>query len=114
MVCQKLEAAAHEVLMYMKINKLSPNEGKTQFLVFGREGARDIKAGEPNVSKSKTAVLLGAIINKTPDWYDHDAVLERELNKKGWNLKQAEKPHPKGSSGWYSTRVFQLQGNVHD
>jgi hypothetical protein len=77
-VCQKLEAAAHKVLMYMKINRLSLNEGKTQFLVFGKEGSRDIKVGEATVSESKTVVLLGATINKTLDWYNHVAVLERE------------------------------------
>jgi hypothetical protein len=70
-VCQKLEAAAHEVLGYVrKINKLSLNEGKTQLQVFGREGARDIKVKEATVWESKMVVIFGATIYKTLDWYD--------------------------------------------
>jgi hypothetical protein len=42
-------------------------KGKTQLLVFGKEGARDIKFGEAIVSESKTAVLLVATIKKTRD-----------------------------------------------
>jgi hypothetical protein len=98
-VCQKLEAAAHKVLMYMNINRFSPNEGKTQFLWFGKEGARDIKVREAIVSESKTAVLLGATINKTLDWYDHFAVLEREHNKRVGILNRLRN---------YSSRFFQL------
>jgi hypothetical protein len=45
-VCQDLEKASEEVLQYMRWNKLSPNEKKTQFLVFHRDGARDIQGGQ--------------------------------------------------------------------
>jgi hypothetical protein len=42
-------------------------------------------------------VLLGATINKTLDWYDHVAVLERELNKRVGILNRLRNHIPRGA-----------------
>jgi hypothetical protein len=79
---EDLEKASEEVLQYMRWNKLSPNEKKTQFLAFHRDGARDIPVGPVCVQESKSAVLLGMMINKKLDWFDHVATLEKELKQR--------------------------------
>jgi hypothetical protein len=53
----------HVVLHRMRVF-LYVNKKKTQFLVFHRDGARDIQVGTVCVQESKSAVLLGMTMNK--------------------------------------------------
>jgi hypothetical protein len=62
MVYKVLKAAANEVLLYMRANKLAANPEKTKFMMIGIKKAPMIRVGTEHIEESYAEDYLGVKI----------------------------------------------------
>jgi len=85
-ICMQLNIELKKLSRWFKLNKLSLNIKKTNFITF-RSKLRhlktipNVKTDENKIDMVKSSKFLGVIINNSLDWSDHISLVNRKVSK---------------------------------
>jgi len=85
-ICMQLNIELKKLSRWFKLNKLSLNIKKTNFITF-RSKLRhlktipNVKTDENKIDIVKSSKFLGVIINNSLDWSDHISLVNRKVSK---------------------------------
>ena len=94
-VCELLSVAAERLLIYMKHSGLAVNEEKTNLVMFGSDGAAQVKVGKEMIKESPSEKLVGVWLTRDLSWEknlrEQEAALQGRigiLRRLSWHLPQ--------------------------
>ena len=98
-ILKRLEEEADVVLDYMASNGLVANKLKTEFMVLNEKNKNEtplsqIRVGDTLVDRTKTAKLLGMMIEESQDWNEHFKQLKSALNRRLFVIRRIKRQIP--------------------